>query len=65
MDKLSNKLRLVRSQSMGVGVGNSGVMSAGGGGDKSGAGGAAGGGVFPNRNHVVKFPGSEHSNNSL
>ena len=33
MDKLSNKLRLVRSQSMGVGVGNSGVMSAG---DKSG-----------------------------
>ena len=42
MDKLSNKLRLVRSQSMGVGVGNSGVMSASG--DKSGAGGAAGSG---------------------
>ena len=40
MDKLSNKLRLVRSQSMGVGVGNSGVMSAG---DKSGPNGGGGG----------------------
>ena len=54
MDKLSNKLRLVRSQSMGVGVGNSGVMSASG--DKSGAGGAASAGHGAPRLTVVAVP---------